>query len=176
MKYKMNKVEGFNPYDHVETAKDRHGNDIVKSDGKPLQYLTTAAKVYWFRLVHPNGILKTTPVKTPEQEYGALVSFKASVFFAPGELAAEWTHQESVWDLADLDNAVSKVQTIAMGKALSKAGFGCEIELELGAISEGETQEDPVSEPVPESVNEPPKKKRGRPKKEPTAEQLHIPF
>lgn len=160
MEYTVNKVENFNPFDYIETAKDRHGNEIVKPDGKPLQYMTTAAKVLWFRKVYPKGMLTTEQFETPEKEFGQVVSFRASVLADNDTLLAEWTHQETVWDIAEMDKVVAKVQTIALGKALSKAGFGCEIELLLGAMSEGELPE------VPEEViEEAPKKKRGRPPK-----------
>ena len=164
--YSLNKVEGFNPYDHIEVAKDRRGQEIIKADGKPLEYISTAAKILWFRKVYPKGILITEQIDTPEQEFGQVVSFRASVLADNDTLLAEWTHQETVWDIAETDNIVSKVQTIALGKALSKAGFGCEIELALGAVSEGETPEPEKDVPV-----ESPKKKRGRPKKEESKEE-----
>lgn len=163
--YSLNKVEGFNPYDHVEVAKDRRGEDIVKSDGTPLKYLSTAAKTLWFRKVYPHGLLKTEFVETPRIEYGEVIRYRASVQVKDCVLA-EIEHQEIVWDIAEMDTTVSKVQTIAIGKALSKAGFGCEIELELGIRSEGETETSETTE----GQSEPPKKKRGRPKKEETVE------
>lgn len=170
MEYAINKVAGFNPFDYIETAKDRRGNAIVKPDGKPLQYMTTAAKVLWFRKVYPKGILMTEQLETPEKEFGQIVSFRALVLTDNDTLLAEWTHQETCWDIAELDNIVARVQTIALGKALSKAGFGCEVEMILGAMSEGEMPE------VPEEViEEAPKKKRGRPpkKEEKSDEALH---
>lgn len=150
-KYSMNKVDGFNPFDYLETALDRTGEPILKKDGTELKYLSTAAKSFWFRKVHPEGRISVEPVETKEVDtLGVLVCYRARVFFnvkdeAP---AAEWEHQETCWDIADLDKAVSRCQTIALGKALSKAGFGCEVELLLNIGSEGEN---------PETEKEPPK-------------------
>lgn len=172
--YSMNKVEGFNPYDYLEDAHNRKGDTILKKDGTPLKYLSSAAKILWFRKKYPTGVILTKALNTPEQDFGTIVKYEASVYLNASDAlpVASWQHQETCWDIAEMDNIVSKVQTIAIGKALSKAGFGCEIELALGAVSEGETPEEPEKEATPE----PPKKKRGRPKKavEKTEEDLDV--
>lgn len=169
--YTMNKVEGFDPYAHVENSHNRRGEDILKKDGTPLKYLGTAAKVVWFRKVCPRGAIIVSSIDTPAQDFGTIVKYKAEIWLdiADPKPVAEWQHQETVWDVAEMDNIVSKVQTIVVGKALSKAGFGCEIEFELGAVSEGETSVETTPTEAPEVIPEAPKKKRGRPKKEETA-------
>lgn len=170
MKYEMNKVEGFNPFDHVEIAKNRRGEEIKKKDGTPLKFLGSSAKILWFRKVYPKGALILKAIDTPHQDFGTIVKYSAEVWLdvADPMPVAACQHQETAWDVAELDNIVSKVQTIALGKALSRAGFGCEVEFELGAVSEGEqpieTDDAPASNPPAE-----PKKKRGRPKKEDTS-------
>ena len=158
--YSLNKVDGFNPYEHIEKALDRNGEPIKKKDGTELKYLSTAAKVTWFRMVHPDGIIKTgiVPVEA-DMGYGAIVRAKALVKF--GETEVDWYHQETVYDIADFDKAVSRAQTIALGKALSKAGFGCEVELALDIGSEGENLEE---EEKPAKPVEKPKKAKA-PKK-----------
>ena len=169
-KYTLNKVNEFDPYAHVEISRNRRGEEIMKKDGTPLKYLGTAAKILWFRKVYPHGAIIVEEVETPQQDFGTTVKYKAEVWLdiKDPKPVASWQHQETVWDVADMDNVVSKVQTIVAGKALSKAGFGCEIEFELGAVSEGETAiETNPEESVAEAseVPETPKKKRGRPKK-----------
>jgi len=169
--YSLNKIDGFNPFDHVENSHNRRGEDILKKDGKPLKYLGTAAKVLWFRKVCPRGAIIVSEVNTPAQDFGTIVKYKAEIWLdiSDPKPVAEWQHQETVWDVAEMDNIVSKVQTIVVGKALSKAGFGCEIEFELGAVSEGETVVETTPSEPPAETPEAPKKKRGRPKK--TAEE-----
>lgn len=166
--YTLNKTEGFDPYQHVDSAVSRRGEPLLKKDGTPLKYLATAAKVVWFRKVYPKGAIIVSEVTdTPVKDFGDIVRYKASIYLDVNDTrpVAEWQHQETCWDVAEMDNIVSKVQTIAVGKALSKAGFGCEIEMELGALSEGEECEDTVSSDS--STEKPtPKKRRGRPKKE----------
>lgn len=175
MKYEMNKVEGFNPFDHVEIAKNRRGEEIKKKDGTPLKFLGSSAKILWFRKVYPKGALILKAIDTPHQDFGTIVKYSAEVWLdvADPMPVAACQHQETAWDVAELDNIVSKVQTIALGKALSRAGFGCEVEFELGAVSEGEqlieTDDAPASNPPAE-----PKKKRGRPKKEETKPETSV--
>ena len=56
MNYCLNKVEGFNPEEFIEDAKDRNGDVVIKeATKKPLRYLSTDGKILWFRLANPEG-------------------------------------------------------------------------------------------------------------------------
>lgn len=127
-KYLLNKVDRFNPEDWLETAKDSQGLNILSEDGTPLRYLSTDAKVLWFRMVHPEGALYAKQIASPSP---SIIRFRADVFTEKGDEKpiSSFEYQKS-WrqDCGDYDAFVSKVQTVALGKALSRAGFGCEIE------------------------------------------------
>lgn len=127
--YKMNKVEGFNPTDYLVPAYNEQGEPYYKNGtDEPLMYIPTDVKIYWFRMVYPNGAIRTEVLKSESDEVISYFRVKASIYFDVNEPpAAEWIHQESVWDIANYTAKISKAQTMAIGKALSKAGFGCEI-------------------------------------------------
>jgi hypothetical protein len=165
-KYTLNKVEGFNPYEHIEEALDAQGNVIIsQKTGKSLKYISTKAKTLWFRLKYPEGSIITYPGETIETPEGYPIKYVAEIKIpANSEPLAILEHQIIAADINDIDTAISKCQTIATGKALSKAGFGCEIELMLDMIVEGEEIEE-SSEPKP-------KAKRGRPKKTETSNKI----
>ena len=138
MNYCLNKVEGFNPEEFIEDAKDRNGDVVIKeATKKPLRYLSTDGKILWFRLANPEGrfVLERIPEENPR-----CVHYSAEVYLERNyELPiAKWEHQETIYDDEMVDKTVSRVQTIALGKALSKAGFGCEIEAKLNLETEEE--------------------------------------
>lgn len=127
MNYSLNKVEGFNPEEFIEDAKDRNGDVVIKeATKKPLRYLSTDGKILWFRLANPEGrfVLERIPEENPR-----CVHYSAEVYLERNDELpiAKWEHQETIYDDEMVDKTVSRVQTIALGKALSKAGFGCEI-------------------------------------------------
>lgn len=160
MNYILNKVDGFDPFSKIGVAVDKDGKEIVKSDGKPLKYMSTAAKIEWFRRVYPRGCFTTRAINVGNVDDGIIVRFQAEVYFDVNDTrpVSTWQHQEIVYDHSDWNKAVSKVQTVALGKALSRAGFGCEIENMLDLNSDEETLE---FEAEPETKP----KKKGRPKK-----------
>lgn len=127
MNYSLNKIEGFNPEEFIEDAKDRNGDVVIKeSTKKPLRYLSTDGKILWFRLANPEGrfILERIPEENPR-----CVHYSAEIYLERNDELpiAKLEHQETIYDDEMVDKTVSRVQTIALGKALSKAGFGCEI-------------------------------------------------
>lgn len=138
MNYSLNKLEGFNPEEFIEDAKDRNGDVVIKeATKKPLRYLSTDGKILWFRLANPEGrfVLERIPEENPR-----CVHYSAEVYLERNDELpiAKWEHQETIYDDEMVDKTVSRVQTIALGKALSKAGFGCEIEAKLNLETEGE--------------------------------------
>ena len=138
MNYCLNKVEGFNPEEFIEDAKDRNGDVVIKeATKKPLRYLSTDGKILWFRLANPEGrfVLERIPEENPR-----CVHYSAEVYLERNDELpiAKWEHQETIYDDEMVDKTVSRVQTIALGKALSKAGFGCEIEAKLNLETEEE--------------------------------------
>lgn len=124
----LNKVKGFNPEDFLENAKDTQGLNVLGEDGQPLRYLSTDSKVLWFRLVHPEGRILAEQLPSPSP---SIVRFRADVFTEKTDAkpVSSFEYQKT-WreNCGDFDAFVSKVQTVALGKALSRAGFGCEIE------------------------------------------------
>ena len=160
--YTLNKIDGFNPYEHIEVALDRFGDPIKKKTGEELKYLATSAKIVWFRLAHPAGRIEVVPVESGiDAGPGFIIRYRAEVYFENDVLVASWERQTTVWDLADIDSEISRVQTIVLGKALSKAGFGCEVEMCLDISSEGESEE------TKEKAARPEPKKKARTKKAP---------
>ena len=138
MNYCLNKVEGFNPEEFIEDAKDSNGDVVIKeATKKPLRYLSTDGKILWFRLANPEGrfVLERIPEENPRcVHYTAEVDLERN-----DELpVAKWEHEGPIYDDEMVDKTVSRVQTIALGKALSKAGFGCEIEAKLNLETEEE--------------------------------------
>ena len=138
MNYCLNKVEGFNPEEFIEDAKDRNGDVVIKeATKKPLRYLSTDGKILWFRLANPEGrfVLERIPEENPR-----CVHYSAEGYLERNDELpiAKWEHQETIYDDEMVDKTVSRVQTIALGKALSKAGFGCEIEAKLNLETEEE--------------------------------------
>ena len=155
--YMLNKVEGFNPFDYVKESFDCYGDPVTGANGEQKKYLPTAAKIFWFRLLYPNGRFRITRIENGNP-YVAI--FNAEVFADKND-----EHPISTWEygvVASKDDAgsftgsIQAAETVALGKALSRAGFGCEIEMLLDI--------DP-DEPAPKEDKPEPKKRAKSSKK-----------
>ena len=138
--YLLNKIEGFNPFDYVKESFDCYGDPVIGANGEQKKYLPTAAKIFWFRLLYPNGRFRITRIENGNP-YVAI--FNAEVF-ADKDDAGSFT------------SSIQAAETVALGKALSRAGFGCEIEMLLDI--------DP-DEPAPKEDKAEPKKRTKSSKK-----------
>lgn len=156
--YMLNKVEGFNPFDFVKESFDCYGDPVIGSNGEQKKYLPTAAKIFWFRLLYPNGRFRITRIENGNP-YVAI--FNAEVFADKND-----EHPISTWeygvvaskdDAGSFTSSIQAAETVALGKALSRAGFGCEIEMLLDI--------DP-DEPAPKEDKPEPKKRAKSSKKE----------
>lgn len=155
--YMLNKVEGFNPFDFVKESFDCYGDPVIGSNGEQKKYLPTAAKIFWFRLLYPNGRFRITRIENGNP-YVAI--FNAEVFADKND-----EHPISTWeygvvaskdDAGSFTSSIQAAETVALGKALSRAGFGCEIEMLLDI--------DP-DEPAPKEDKPEPKKRAKSSKK-----------
>lgn len=155
--YLLNKVEGFNPFDYVKESFDCYGDPVIGSNGEQKKYLPTAAKIFWFRLLYPNGRFRITRIENGNP-YVAI--FNAEVFADKND-----EHPISTWeygvvaskdDAGSFTSSIQAAETVALGKALSRAGFGCEIEMLLDI--------DP-DEPAPKEDKAEPKKRAKSSKK-----------
>lgn len=155
--YMLNKVEGFNPFDYVKESFDCYGDPVIGANGEQKKYLPTAAKIFWFRLLYPNGRFRITRIENGNP-YVAI--FNAEVF-----ADKEDEHPISTWeygvvaskdDAGSFTSSIQAAETVALGKALSRAGFGCEIEMLLDI--------DP-DEPAPKEDKSEPKKRAKSSKK-----------
>lgn len=126
--YLLNKIEGFNPFDYVKESFDCYGDPVIGANGEQKKYLPTAAKIFWFRLLYPNGRFRITRIENGNP-YVAI--FNAEVFADKND-----EHPISTWeygvvaskdDAGSFTNSIQAAETVALGKALSRAGFGCEI-------------------------------------------------
>lgn len=160
--YMLNKVEGFNPFDFVKESFDCYGEPVIGSNGEQKKYLPTAAKIFWFRLLYPNGRFRITRIENGNP-YVAI--FNAEVFADKDD-----EHPISTWeygvvaskdDAGSFTSSIQAAETVALGKALSRAGFGCEIEMMLDI--------DP-DEPAPKEDKTEPKKRAKSSKKTEKAE------
>ena len=160
--YLLNKVEGFNPFDFVKESFDCYGDPVIGSNGEQKKYLPTAAKIFWFRLLYPNGRFRITRIENGNP-YVAI--FNAEVFADKDD-----EHPISTWeygvvaskdDAGSFTSSIQAAETVALGKALSRAGFGCEIEMLLDI--------DP-DEPAPKEDKTEPKKRAKSSKKVEKAE------
>lgn len=124
----LNKVEGFNPFDYVKESFDCYGDPVIGANGEQKKYLPTAAKIFWFRLLYPNGRFRITRIENGNP-YVAI--FNAEVFADKND-----EHPISTWeygvvaskdDAGSFTSSIQAAETVALGKALSRAGFGCEI-------------------------------------------------
>lgn len=155
--YMLNKVEGFNPFDYVKESFDCYGDPVIGANGEQKKYLPTAAKIFWFRLLYPNGRFRITRIENGNP-YVAI--FNAEVFADKND-----EHPISTWeygvvaskdDVGSFTSSIQAAETVALGKALSRAGFGCEIEMMLDI--------DP-DEPAPKEDTPEPKKRTKSSKK-----------
>lgn len=155
--YMLNKVEGFNPFDYVKESFDCYGDPVIGANGEQKKYLPTAAKIFWFRLLYPNGRFRITRIENGNP-YVAI--FNAEVFADKND-----EHPISTWeygvvaskdDAGSFTSSIQAAETVALGKALSRAGFGCEIEMLLDI--------DP-DEPAPKEDKAEPKKRAKSSKK-----------
>lgn len=155
--YMLNKVEGFNPFDYVKESFDCYGDPVIGTNGEQKKYLPTAAKIFWFRLLYPNGRFRITRIENGNP-YVAI--FNAEVFADKDD-----EHPISTWeygvvaskdDAGSFTSSIQAAETVALGKALSRAGFGCEIEMLLDI--------DP-DEPAPKEDKPEPKKRTKSSKK-----------
>lgn len=155
--YLLNKVEGFNPFDYVKESFDCYGDPVIGSNGEQKKYLPTAAKIFWFRLLYPNGRFRITRIENGNP-YVAI--FNAEVFADKDD-----EHPISTWeygvvaskdDAGSFTSSIQAAETVALGKALSRAGFGCEIEMLMDI--------DP-DEPAPKEDKPEPKKRAKSSKK-----------
>lgn len=155
--YLLNKVEGFNPFDYVKESFDCYGDPVIGASGEQKKYLPTAAKIFWFRLLYPNGRFRITRIENGNP-YVAI--FNAEVFADKDD-----EHPISTWeygvvaskdDAGSFTSSIQAAETVALGKALSRAGFGCEIEMMLDI--------DP-DEPAPKEDKTEPKKRAKSSKK-----------
>lgn len=130
--YLLNKIEGFNPFDYVKESFDCYGDPVIGANGEQKKYLPTAAKIFWFRLLYPNGRFRITRIENGNP-YVAI--FNAEVFADKDD-----EHPISTWeygvvaskdDAGSFTSSIQAAETVALGKALSRAGFGCEIEMML---------------------------------------------
>lgn len=153
----LNKVEGFNPFDYVKESFDCYGDPVIGANGEQKKYLPTAAKIFWFRLLYPNGRFRINRIENGNP-YVAI--FNAEVFADKND-----EHPISTWeygvvaskdDAGSFTSSIQAAETVALGKALSRAGFGCEIEMLLDI--------DP-DEPAPKEDKPEPKKRTKSSKK-----------
>ena len=155
--YLLNRVEGFNPFDYVKESFDCYGDPVIGANGEQKKYLPTAAKIFWFRFLYPNGRFRITRIENGNP-YVAI--FNAEVFADKND-----EHPISTWeygvvaskdDAGSFTSSIQAAETVALGKALSRAGFGCEIEMLLDI--------DP-DEPAPKENKPEPKKRTKSSKK-----------
>lgn len=148
-----NKEFDFAPF--IMDAVDRNGQIVVSNTtGKPLQYLSTDGKLLWFRKKYPSGRVS---VKRESEENPRCIRYSAEIYLDRNDNfpVSRWEHQETIYDDEAIDRTVSRVQTIALGKALSKAGFGCEIEATLNLTTEGEMETEITNTNKNESLSAP---------------------
>lgn len=105
-------------------------------DLKGKDYLPVAARVKWFRSVHPAGTIETHEVcvdlDRPFVKGGAKVygyaRFHATVRDADGRVLGQGTKTENAENFFDY---VEKAETGSIGRALASAGFGTELDQDL---------------------------------------------
>ena len=123
---------------HSETSggkrEFRPSDFTIDLNGK--EYLPVAARVKWFRTVHPNGSIETREVcvdlDRPFPKGGGKVfgyaRFHAIVRDADGRLLGEGTKTETAANFFDY---VEKAETGAIGRALAASGYGTELDTDL---------------------------------------------
>lgn len=123
------------------------GDFTISLQGK--DYLPVAARVKWFRTVHPNGTIETREVivdldrpfpKGGGKVYG-YARFHATVRDADSRILGQGTKTETAANFFDY---VEKAETGSIGRALAAAGFGTEIDQDL---DEGRVVDSPRERP-----------------------------
>jgi hypothetical protein len=118
----------------TEKREFKPGDFTIDLNGK--EYLPVAARVKWFRTIHPNGSIETTEVtvdldrpfpKGNGKVYG-YARFHATVRDADGHLLGQGTKTETAANFFDF---VEKAETGAIGRALAASGFGTELDQDL---------------------------------------------
>lgn len=105
-------------------------------DLKGKDYLPVAARVKWFRTVHPQGTIETEEIcvdlDRPFTKGGGKVfgyaRFRATVRDAEGRVLGQGTKTEHAANFFDY---VEKAETGAIGRALASSGFGTELDQDL---------------------------------------------
>ena len=134
-KYVLHAVEGFNPYDHLEPCIDQAtGETMIDNTGETLYYLPAKMQETWFRLKYPEGKIALEEIEAPHD----CVKFRARIYQDRKDPENEYLSEAQV-KKREIENAAfppyESCQTNALAKALTYAGFGCEIK----AFAAGET-------------------------------------
>lgn len=117
-----------------ETREFKPGDFTIDLKGK--EYLPVAARVKWYRTIHPSGCIETQEVcvdldrpftKGGGKVYG-YARFHATVRDAEGRILGQGTKTENAANFFDF---VEKAETGAVGRALAAAGFGTELDQDL---------------------------------------------
>jgi len=138
-----------------EQREFKPGDFTISLQGK--EYLPVAARVKWFRTVHPSGTIETNEVivdlDRPFSKGGGKVygyaRFHATVRDADGRILGQGTKTETAANFFDY---VEKAETGSIGRALAAAGFGTEIDQEL---DEGRVVDSPREKPHPRGQSAP---------------------
>lgn len=153
--YTLNKVENFNPYQYVvlSTEDDELNTDEV---GNPQYYLPTNAKKTWFKLKHPDGAIRSEDqvksILDSEMNNDGSLKSAYEIFhaFVYADRKEPYTMAEGHCKktrAGDRSSTFASAETIAIGRALSNAGFGCEVESYIKLISskDGNDYEEDIS-------------------------------
>ncbi len=105
-------------------------------DLKGKEYLPVAARVKWFRTIHPKGSIETQeicveldrPFVKGSGKVNGYARFHATVRDADGRILGQGTKTENAANFFDF---VEKAETGAIGRALASAGFGTELDPDL---------------------------------------------
>jgi hypothetical protein len=130
--YLLNKVDGFNPYNHLEPATDQAtGEELTGLDGEKMFFLPARMQETWFRLKNPSGRISLEQIDAPHD----CVKFRARVYEDKKDGENEYI-AEALAEKAVIKDAAfppfESCQTIAIARALTIAGFGCEIKAFVG--------------------------------------------
>lgn len=149
--YRVNKVEGFNPYDYLVPMRDEITGEVITSEltGKPKMYLPAAAKKAWFRMVYPHGTIIVLDVPRDDGQY----EFAARIFKdaeAVQPLGTGYALRTKA--VNEKYRPFESAQTLAVSAALENAGFGSEVSLYLQMQEAVEESEAPAPKPLPSDV------------------------
>lgn len=132
--YTINKVDGFNPYEHLKDSMNAFGNPTVNENGEVLQYLPVSVKISWFRRVYPLGKFELEDISNPSNPLDC--TYCAKVYAdrndPEGAFLSSWIYSVCLTTTDTPEALTTKKQmaeSIALSKALSRAGFGAEIEM-----------------------------------------------